>query len=171
MTDREQSGDTGRQVRGETAAASASRPSRGKGAATGWLVWAMFVAYAATFAVLSVLRYRTFATGRFDLGNMVQAVWSVAHGGLFETTDLSGQQFSRLGAHVDPILALFAPMWWVWPSPEMLLVAQATIVASGVFPAYWLARRWWTNAWRWRAGRCTCSIPPCSTPPCSIFTR
>ena len=33
------------------------------------------IAYAVGFAVLSVLRQRAFATGRFDLGNMVQAVW------------------------------------------------------------------------------------------------
>ena len=29
---------------------------------------------------------------------------------------------SRLGSHVDPILALFALPWLVWPSPVMLLV-------------------------------------------------
>jgi hypothetical protein len=32
-------------------------------------------AYAAGFAALSVLRHEAFVTGRFDLGNMVQAVW------------------------------------------------------------------------------------------------
>ncbi len=105
-------------------------------------VWAMTAAYAALFSWLSVLRYRGFSTGRFDLGNMVQAVWSTSEGRWFETTDITGRQFSRLGAHVDPILALFAPLWWVWSSPEMLLVAQAVIVASGALPAFWLGRRW-----------------------------
>lgn len=102
----------------------------------------MVLVYAGVFSWLSVARHQTFSTGRFDLGNMVQAVWSVAHGGLFSTTEVSGAQFSRLGAHVDPILAAFAPVWWVWPSPEMLLVAQAVIVASGALPAFWLGRRW-----------------------------
>ena len=32
------------------------------------------------FGALSMLRHRSFETGRFDLGNMVQAVWSTAHG-------------------------------------------------------------------------------------------
>ena len=72
-----------------------------------------------------MLRYRTFSTGRFDLGNMVQAVWSTTQGRFLDTTDVSGVQFNRLGAHVDPVLALFAPLWLVWSSPEMLLVAQA----------------------------------------------
>ena len=30
----------------------------------------------------------------------------------------------------------------LWPSPEMLLVAQAVIVALGALPAFWLGRRW-----------------------------
>lgn len=105
-------------------------------------VWAMTAAYAAVFSWLSVLRYRGFSTGRFDLGNMVQAVWSTSDGRWFETTDITGRQFSRLGAHVDPVLALFAPLWWIWSSPEMLLVAQAVIVATGALPAFWLGRRW-----------------------------
>ena len=68
---------------------------------------------ATAFAALSVLRHRAFETGRFDLGNMVQAVWSTAHGHPLQITGLRGDQISRLAAHFDPILALFAPLWWV----------------------------------------------------------
>lgn len=106
------------------------------------LVWGLTVAWAGLFAWLSVQRYRGFSTGRFDLGNMVQAVWSTANGDFLDTTDVTGVQFNRLGAHVDPVLALFAPLWMVWSSPEMLLVAQALIVAAGALPAFWLGRRW-----------------------------
>ena len=106
------------------------------------LVWMLIGAHAALFAGLSVARHRAYATGRFDLGNMVQAVWSTAHGRFLESTDVSGAQFSRLGAHVDPVLALFAPLYMVWSSPEALLVAQAVIVALGALPAFWLGRRW-----------------------------
>ena len=106
------------------------------------LVGVLIVAWAGLFSWLSVQRYRGFSTGRFDLGNMVQAVWSTANGHFLDTTDVSGIQFNRLGAHVDPVLALFAPLWMVWSSPEMLLVAQAVIVALGALPAFWLGRRW-----------------------------
>lgn len=109
--------------------------------AVGFLV----TAYAVSFALLSVQRHRAFWTARFDLGNMVQAVWSVSRGGLFVATDGAGEQVSRLGGHVDPILALFAPLWWVWPSPVMLLVAQAVIVATAAIPAYLLGMRWIGN--------------------------
>ena len=105
-------------------------------------VVAMMAVYAGAFAWLSVARHRSFSTGRFDLGNMVQALWNTAHGRFFETTDVSGVQFNRLGAHVNLVLAMFTPLWWAWPSPEMLLVAQAVIVAAGALPAFWLGRRW-----------------------------
>jgi uncharacterized membrane protein len=104
-------------------------------------VTAAMTAYAAGFAALSVLRHRAFATGRFDLGNMVQAVWWTAHGHPLRMTNLHGQQISRLAAHVDPILALFGPLWWIWPSPDLLLVTQALAVAAGAWPVFLLARK------------------------------
>jgi uncharacterized membrane protein len=102
---------------------------------------AAIVAYGAGFAALSVLRQKAFATGRFDLGNMVQAVWSTAHGHPLQMTNLHGEQISRLAAHVDPILAVFGPLWWIWPSPDLLLVTQALAVAVGAWPIYQLARK------------------------------
>jgi len=105
------------------------------------LLWAAIAAYATAFAALSVLRHRAFETGRFDLGNMVQAVWSTAHGNLLQTTNLHGAQVSRLAAHVDPILVVFAPLWWLWPSPSLLLTTQAIVVALGALPLFWLARK------------------------------
>jgi uncharacterized membrane protein len=105
------------------------------------LLWVVVAAYAAGFSALSILRHRAFATGRFDLGNMVQAVWSTAHGHPLQITGLRGDQISRLGAHFDPILAAFAPLWLAWPSPDMLLIVQALAVALGALPVYWLARK------------------------------
>jgi uncharacterized membrane protein len=98
-------------------------------------------AWATGFATLAVLRNAGYVTGRFDLGNMVQAVWSTAHGNILRVTDLQGDQISRLGAHVDPILVLFAPLWWIWPSANMLLVVQAIAIATGAVPVFWLARK------------------------------
>jgi uncharacterized membrane protein len=105
------------------------------------LLWSAIAAYAAGFASLSILRHRAFNTGRYDLGNMVQTVWNTAHGHFLQMTSGDGRQISRLGAHFDPILALFAPLWWLWPSPEMLLVVQAVVVALGALPVFWLARK------------------------------
>jgi uncharacterized membrane protein len=105
------------------------------------LLWSAIGAYAAGFSALSILRHRAFATGRFDLGNMVQAVWSTAHGHPLQITGLRGDQISRLGAHFDPVLAAFVPLWLAWPSPDVLLVAQAIAVGLGALPVFWLARK------------------------------
>jgi uncharacterized membrane protein len=102
---------------------------------------AAMASFGVGFAALSVLRHRAFTTGRFDLGNMVQAVWWTAHGHPLEMTNLHGQQISRLAAHVDPILALYGPLWWIWPSPDLLLVTQALAIAAGAWPVYLLARK------------------------------
>jgi uncharacterized membrane protein len=98
-------------------------------------------AFAVGFAALSIGRQRAFNTGRFDLGNMTQAVWATAHGHFLEVTNLAGEQTSRLGSHFDPILAALAPLWLAWPSPDMLLTVQAIAIALGAVPVYWLARK------------------------------
>ncbi|MCP9486756.1 MAG: DUF2079 domain-containing protein [Gaiellaceae bacterium MAG52_C11] len=105
------------------------------------VLWAAAAAFATGFGSLSVLRHLAFNTGRFDLGNMVQAVWATSHGDVLSVTDLRGEQISRLGAHFDPILAAFAPLWWIWPDPTMLLVAQAAAIALGAWPVFLLARK------------------------------
>jgi uncharacterized membrane protein len=104
-------------------------------------LWAAIGAFATGFSALSVLRHQAFNSGRFDLGNMVQVVWSTAHGDPLRMTDLQGEQISRLGAHTDVMLAAFAPLWLVWPDPSLLLVAQALLVALGALPVFWLGRK------------------------------
>ena len=83
--------------------------------------------------------YVNFRLGRYDLGNMVQAVWSTAHGRPLEVTNgATGEQMIRLGEHVDPILALLAPLWIVAPSPLTLIAVQVGAVALGALPVFWL---------------------------------
>src|SRR5207248_2149085 len=84
------------------------------------------------FIATAAAHVESFRAGRADLGSMVQAVWSVSHGHLFESTTVTGREMSRLGIHVDPFLALLAPLWWLWSSPLMLLVVQAAAAARTV---------------------------------------
>jgi uncharacterized membrane protein len=98
-------------------------------------------AYGVFFALAAVFVYLSFQERRYDLGNMTQAVWSTAHGRFLGVTDDAGRQTTRLQNHVDPFLALFAPLWWLWSSPLLLLTAQAAAVASGAAPVYKLAQK------------------------------
>jgi uncharacterized membrane protein len=85
--------------------------------------------------------YLHFRLARFDLGNMVQAVWSTARGRPLEVTDASGEQIVRLGSHVDPILTLLAPLWMLMPTPLTLAAAQVVACGLGALPVFWLGRR------------------------------
>jgi uncharacterized membrane protein len=94
------------------------------------------------FATLAVARHEAFWTARFDLGNMVQAIWSTLQLRPLESTSAAGEQITRFAAHADPLLIAYTPVYAIWPDPRSLLVAQAVAVASGALPAYWLGRRW-----------------------------
>jgi uncharacterized membrane protein len=104
-------------------------------------VYAATVVWAIGFAAAAAVRHWLFLQRRYDLGNMTQAVSATAHGHFLEVTEAGGAQVSRLGIHVDPIIALFAPLWWLWPSPVVLLVVQAIALAAGAAPLFWFARK------------------------------
>jgi uncharacterized membrane protein len=111
------------------------------------LVTAGVVSFGVGLSALAVLQHRAFWTGRFDVGNLTQAVWSTAHGDVLSVTGLTGRQISRLGAHFDPIVAALTPLWWLWPDPSLLLVVQAAAVATGAVPVYLLGRRHLESDW------------------------
>ena len=105
-------------------------------------IWVAMTVWAGALFIIVRDRHADFRLGRYDLGNMVQAVWSTAHGRPLEVTDGStGDQVVRLGIHVDPILAVLAPLWIAVPSPLTLAALQVVAVALGALPVFWLARR------------------------------
>lgn len=109
---------------------------------------ALGVACALAMSWLALARHRSWWTARFDVGNMWQAAWSTAHGDFLATTDAGGEQISRLAAHVDPLLVVFAPLAWVTDSPAPMLVLQCVGVAAGAIPMYLLGRRWLGAGWQ-----------------------
>jgi uncharacterized membrane protein len=120
----------------------ASADARGDvSALTRRVVYSATLAYGLLFVAASIVSYLAFQEARLDLGDMVQAVWSTSHGHFLRVTTGSGHEMSRLGAHVDPFLALLAPIWWLIPSPMMILILQAAAVSTGALPVYWLARK------------------------------
>jgi uncharacterized membrane protein len=47
---------------------------------------------------------------------------------------------NMLGDHFHPILVLLAPLYWLAPRPETLLIAQAALMAASIVPVYFYAR-------------------------------
>ena len=52
-----------------------------------------------------------------------------------------GPDFSVLGDHWSPILAVLAPLYWVSNTPVNLLVAQAVLFALAIPPVWMFSRR------------------------------
>ena len=57
-------------------------------------------------------QHRTFLTNGLDLGNVDQALWNTAQGRFLYFTLMAPVQ-SRLALHVEPILLLFVPFYWM----------------------------------------------------------
>ena len=106
------------------------------------VVWGAMALWSVVLFAIVRDGFVNFRVGRYDLGNMVQAVWSTADGRPLEITNgQTGELMTRLGAHVDPFLVLLAPAWLVWPSPLVLGLAQIVVVSLGALPVFWLARK------------------------------
>ena len=104
-------------------------------------VWAATAVSAIAWATVGALRESRFLDGRYNLGNFTQAVWATAHGHFMQITEVGGHDVSRLGIHVDPIIVLFTPLWWLWPDPRLLVTVQAVAISLGAVPLFWLGRK------------------------------
>jgi uncharacterized membrane protein len=105
------------------------------------VVWGAMVAWSLGLFAAVRTAYATFQLPKFDLGNMVQAVWSTTQGRPLQITSADGDQVARLAGHVDPLLALLAPLWMLAPTPLTLAAVQIVACALGALPVYWLGRR------------------------------
>jgi uncharacterized membrane protein len=130
---------THEEIAGESPRLSAAgRTPRGVvNAAAPWLIAALF---ASLYSAYSILKHDHFASSALDLGIFDQAVW---HYSRFETpaSTLRGMP-NLLGDHFHPLLALAAPLYWLWDDVRMLLVLQGTLLALSGVPVYWLGRRY-----------------------------
>ena len=118
-----------------------------------WIAMGLVVALAAAFVAFYVV-YLTrmqdaFMTPAEDVGIMDQAVWSLTNGHLLhqticnvvsDTNCYNPSGFSRFAIHFEPILFPLSLFYALLPGPKMLMILQTVVVASGAFPAFWLAR-------------------------------
>jgi uncharacterized membrane protein len=120
------------------------------------LVILAVIGYCAYFIIYQAARQDAFQTNAEDLAIMDQAIWSLLHGALFHQTvcnvltdtncyGLGG--ISRFAIHYEPILFPVSLLYVFWSDPKTLLVFQTLVVASGAFPAFWLARLRLRSTW------------------------
>ena len=102
-------------------------------------LWLVILAFVLTFAILAVRRHAALASNGMDLGNVNQALWNTAHGDFLAFTNMAPVG-NRLALHVEPILLLFVPLYWIGlGGPRLLLIVQAIVVGLGAWPLYRLA--------------------------------
>jgi uncharacterized membrane protein len=111
----------------------------------GW-VGGLTAAAAVGYSAYALLRFHTFLTGSYDLVIFDQAVRSYSH--LHWPVSIVkgvhngfGPDFAVLGDHFSPILAVLAPLYWIWDDPRTLLVAQAALFAAAIPPLWIFTRR------------------------------
>jgi uncharacterized membrane protein len=93
--------------------------------------------YILVFVRLTFGLYDRLALMAFDLGIFDQAVWLISRG---QTPFVTVRGLHILADHFSAILYLLAPLYWLWSSAKMLLLAQTVVLAVGALPIYALAR-------------------------------
>ena len=101
------------------------------------IITLLCLAFYLVHALYEQITYRT--TG-FDLGIFDQAVRAYAH---FKApiVPLKGPGYNVFGDHFHPIIAVLAPLYWIWDNPCMLLIAQAVLIAASIPIVYRFTRR------------------------------
>jgi uncharacterized membrane protein len=91
------------------------------------------------YSVFSIVNHLHFDSNAWDLGNFDQMVW---HYSRFEAPACTQLGLANcLGDHFSPILALCAPLFWVYPHVEILLAAQVLLIALSLIPLFLFAER------------------------------
>ena len=98
------------------------------------------LALAATLAygLLGSQQFRQLAARSWDLGIFSQLARAYAELRA-PIVPIKGDAVNLLGDHFHPLLVLLAPVWWVWPSGEALLWAQALLFGLSAIPLTRLA--------------------------------
>ncbi|MCL2782279.1 MAG: DUF2079 domain-containing protein, partial [Actinomycetia bacterium] len=105
-----------------------------------WPVAALTAIALAWYLFRAVATHQRFLTTGYDLGIFDQAIRAYAH---FQTpiVPLKGPGYNILGDHFHPIIAILAPLYWIWDTPLTLVVAQAILMAATIPIVHRFARR------------------------------
>jgi uncharacterized membrane protein len=104
----------------------------------------MAVAWATVFIRLCWLRQDRFGTFGFDLGIYDQGIWLLSR---FKDPFVTVRGLELFGHHMNIVLLVFVPFYWLGAGPHFLAAAQVLIQAAGVFAIYLLARDLLEDEW------------------------
>lgn len=99
---------------------------------------ALAAGMAFVLAAASIFRHDHFGSNAKDLGVYDQTIWGYSN--LEVVPNTVTRVPNLLGDHFQPILALLAPLFWIYDDVRMLLVAQAALLAAASVPIFLYAR-------------------------------
>ena len=107
---------------------------------------ALTLAAAFVYSLDSLILFRRFLASTFDLVIFDQGIRGYAHlsapvSVARGVSDGEGSHFLLLADHWSPILALLAPLYWIFDNPATLLVAQGVLFALAIPPLWAYTRR------------------------------
>lgn len=111
-----------------------------------WLVAGLTLLAAIGYSTYSLLLQYTVRTHAYDLVIFDEAVRSYAHFHLGISPikgyhNFGDPNFSVLGDHWSPIIAVLAPLYWIYNGPQNLLIAQGVLFALAIPPVWLFTRR------------------------------
>lgn len=99
-----------------------------------WLVGLACAGWAFWFGRLALKSWNGFWFGVFDLGIFDQGVWLLSR---FEEPFITLRGLHLFGDHSSWILLLIAPLFWIWPNIDLLVILAVVMPAT----AGWLSFR------------------------------
>ena len=99
--------------------------------------------FAGFFIAVSLARFYGLMSQGLDLGVFDQLLWSITERGeMLSTLNAPYVERHWLGFHFSPALYLLAPLYFIAPHPETLIVLNVLLLSLVAVPVYMTARHW-----------------------------
>jgi uncharacterized membrane protein len=101
----------------------------------------LLLLFCIAYTTLALVRHHHFGSFGFDLGISDQIVWKYSQFKSPTMTIIAYNETNALTDHFEPLYILLAPLYWIYSSPVVLLIAQTVLVCLSGLPVYLLAKQ------------------------------
>ena len=101
-------------------------------------LWVAAATVGLALSFVALLRHWNFESHGYDLGIFTNVMWNLTHGNGYVSSVKDGMNL--FADHQSPTYWLLAPVFWLLPRPETLLLVQGFGLAAGGPALYYLGR-------------------------------
>jgi len=103
-----------------------------------WLLGLAMAYYAIVFSLISIFSQMNFSTSAYDVGLYDQGVWLMSRF-MAPFTTIKGVML--FGDHTSFYSLFLAPFYWLWPTINILYIAQSVLLALAALPLFLYAKK------------------------------